>query len=82
MPLTIKSGRRGQNSNTPILTQSAGLPSTAQPRCREPSKTSWQISGLRKVIEWLTPLCSWAGATTHTSPIWRSSRSRAARPGA
>ena len=33
IPLTIRSGVSRQNSNKPILTQSAGLPSTAHPRC-------------------------------------------------
>jgi len=36
MPLTTKSGRLGQYSEMPILTESAGLPSTAQRRC-------WQL---------------------------------------
>ena len=82
MPLTTRSGRRGQNSAIASFTQSAGLPSTAQPRRRSPSKTSLAISGLRNVIEWPTPLCSMAGATTVTSPRRDSSRSIAARPGA
>ena len=82
MPLTTRSGRRGQNSDIASFTQSAGLPSTAQPRRRSPSNTSLAISGLRNVIECPTPLCSTAGATTHTSPSRRSSRSIAARPGA
>ena len=74
--------RRGQNSPIASFTQSAGLPSTAQPRRRSPSNTSLAISGARNVIEWPTPLCSIAGATTVTSPNRASSRSIAARPGA
>ena len=42
-----RSGRRGQISVIPILTQSAGLPSTAQPLRSSPTKISWTISGLR-----------------------------------
>jgi hypothetical protein len=81
--LTTTSGRRGQNSKMPSLTLSAGLPSTAHPRGRSSaSKTSLATSGCKNVIEWPTPLCSTAGATTTTSPIWRSSRSSAAMPGA
>ena len=68
MPLTIRSGGCGQNSPIASFTQSAGLPSTAQPRRRSPSKTSFAISGVRNVIECPTPLCSMAGATTVTSP--------------
>ncbi len=82
MPLTTRSGW-GQNLARASFTQSAGLPSTAQPIRGSPfrtperlawlSKTSLAISGVRKVMLCPTPLCSIAGATTHTSP----SRSRA-----
>ena len=69
MPLTTTSGRRGQNSKMPSFTLSAGLPSTAQPRGRSPaSNTCLATSGCKNVIEWPTPLCSVAGATTTTSP--------------
>jgi len=81
IPLTSKSGF-GQISESASFTQSAGLPSTAHPRRRSPSKTSFAMSGLRNVIECPTPLCSTAGATTLTLPKRERARSIAARPGA
>ena len=82
MPLTITSGRCGQNSEIPSLTASAGLPSTAHPRLLLPSKISLAVSGVKKVIACPTPLCSVDGATTLTVARRRMARSMAARPGA
>jgi len=45
IPLMTRSGARGQNWLTPIFTQSAGLPATAQPHRRSPpGGSSWNIS--------------------------------------
>src|SRR5271154_231931 len=52
-----------------MRTQSVGVPSTEYRR----GATSRMRSGRRVVKEWLAPLCSCSGATTHTS----SDRSRA-----
>ena len=73
IPLTISRGVSLQNSSTPSLTQSAGLPATAQPQGRPSRVSSWTIIGCRYVIERATPLCSEAGATICTSPKRHSS---------
>src|SRR6185437_15545580 len=80
MPESIRSGRLSSSTAlSASSTQSVGVPSTAKrrrPTCRT-------RSGRCKVSEWLAPLCSCSGATTHTSRLsWRATRSSSLSPGA
>src|SRR5258707_1219627 len=68
MPDTTRSSRPSQSSHTASFTQSAGLPSTLQPRSLPPTVTCCVISGAMKVIAWAAPLCPDSGATISISP--------------
>src|SRR5262245_9882577 len=76
MPETTISGTAGKILVSARVTQSVGVPSTEYRRsliCRT-------LNGRLKVNECAVALCSEAGATTQTSPIFSSALANAAMP--
>ena len=71
MPESTISGLRGSTSAMAILTQSAGVPETAQPKKDPFLLTLLTRNGLSRLMACPTALCSLSGATTST---WCSSR--------
>src|SRR5579885_3513888 len=78
MPEITRSGFCGSNLCSATITQSAGVPSTAQ--CR--SATRWHTMGWRSVSDCAAPLRSVLGATMLTSARSASASAKAHNPGA